>query len=229
MTASIVPGGKASNVGFGVGSVSATIPAATPGNLLVAFGGTNGFTGVYTLNTPSGWISKLDNPSANSDKRIGLFLKKAVGGETGVTISQAGPADATMDCHIFEIQGVDADAIIANTVNILATGSEDTDGASTTLASTAIDPASTLAVLFLFGIYRFTGTISSWSNGFVTETDTGFGSHVGSKTVTNPGSTTTTATFGSGGASIGIVLALPTIPVVLGADFSFFDDDDDEV
>lgn len=217
MTAAIVTDGKAADIVYGGTSATATFPnshTATAGRLLIMFASTNGYTATYPINTPAGWTADLNFPSALLDKRIAVFKKVAAGGETGGTFTQGGAADATLSIAVFEISGADAAGIVAGSVNIYGTGTDQQSGAATTIASTAIDPASTLDVLFLFGVYVQGGIGAlSHSNSFVTSvSDTGRG-FVSSRTINNPGSTTTTATYTNAAASVGIVVAIPSTAV----------------
>lgn len=217
MTVAIVSNGEVASTDGAVQSETAPFPSghtATAGRLLLAFAFTTGATGSFPLVTPAGYTQILNYPSGLGNKRLACYVKKAVGGETGVTVTQSGGANTAMSVHLFEISGADVDGIIAGTVDIFAAASEQAGGAGTTIASTSINPTSTDDVLFLFFVAGSYGIGSvSWSNSFVTETSDTIRSIVGSRHITNPGATTTTATYTSGTDSFGVVVAIPTSAV----------------
>jgi hypothetical protein len=192
-------------------SLTATFPSAgvaTAGRLLVAFCHGGGYQNYPSM---SGWTA-VDpaHDSVWTEAANSIFIKKAVGGETGGSMTVV--SSNRMELHVFEVGSVtNVDAIIA-TPSLLLRAWTQTSSTVTSLATANIDHSAITSVLhFAFADIGFAGiSAPAATNGFAVTTE-GAGTlcFCASKTAVNPGSTGTTMSWVGGGRTETAIIAMP--------------------
>lgn len=176
----------------GVATATLTIPSATAGNLLVAFiqkaGSLTTVKGKDNISGETGWtVNATSAPFFTSADSIWVATKIAVGGET--ELNPAANGGTLNGISYFELSGTEGavDAIShADNVASAATG--------TSAAITTTDAGSWVFVgIGLHG--GGTGTITAWTGGPPTLTNTETGTTRCMGGAGNPGGTLTGATF----------------------------------
>lgn len=202
--------------------------AASAGDTLVACVYSSGNSTDFALAAPTdniggSWTLLLLH-SQNSNLQIGVWVKKAAGGETTITANRAsdGVTTTRFDLHALcyaLADGIDIDTIVASPAVTLADGKASV-GSVTSLLSDAIDPSGAQDWHFLIfqALNAGMGT-PSVDNSFVIESAVPSSGRttVAARTITNPGSTSATVSWATGSNTAGnIILALPTAAIAGG-------------
>lgn len=195
-------------------TVTATFASgsAAANNLLLAI---HSSASTAAVTTPTGY-TLIDGPrTANGNKQSNVYVKKAAGGETAVTVTQP---NARGNVELIEISGMsvaDIDAIIALTLSIQAATSN--SGATTVSTRTwpSVDPTQTGEVLMVaFATLAGTpGSNPTWDNSYATTEDpsalAGCRQWSGTKVGTNLGAQAPTATWTTAQQSLEVHFVLP--------------------